>query len=511
MSIASIISDRQRVVSSRQVDSISARPRRAFLVLSGLILLYTAALLVYSQTMGFVWDEGFHILAAQLIDHGKTPYLDFCFPQTPLNAYWNAGWMAIFGESWRVTHVAAALEVAGAVFLTADYVFARFSIGRWRFACALVAAFFVGFNATVVEFGPVSQAYAIGLLLVVAAFRVAVAAVDRKGWLLAGSAGVLAGAAAACTLLTAPVAPVLLIWILIYNRDGQRWTKGGAFVVGALVPFAPVFWLFAKSPRQVFFNIVQYQALFRRVNWNGATPHDIDVLSAWLDDVQSLLLGLLAIAGVWFLARKSDWDRARRAELYLCAWLSLVLILYISTAHPTFSRYFIFATPFLTVLAVAGLYWVASRLGNPERPLLASALVIALVALALGRSLFDDRDSETWYDYQEIARKVDQVTAPQGRLWADELVYFLTRRTPPSGMEFSYSHSIELPPAQEKLYHIISKKELLEEAKAGKFDTVQTCNDDTIDDMVKLFPHKTDIGDCSVFWGKVKSKSAGAH
>ena len=482
--------------------------RRPFLLLSALLILYTGALLVYSQTMAFVWDEGFHILAAQLIDRGETPYLDFCFPQTPLNAYWNAGWMAVFGESWRVTHTIAALEIAVAIFLVMDFVFARFFIVRWRFAAALAAAIFVGFNVTVVQFGPVSQAYAIGLLLVVAAFRASVAAVASEKWLIAGAAGLLAGCAAGTTLLTAPVAPVLLIWIVVSNRAGGRWAKGGAFVVGALVPFAPMFWLFAKAPRRVFFNIVQYQAIFRRVNWNGATPHDVDVLSGWLNDVQSLLLGLLAPAGLWYVARRSRWDVALRREFYLCGWLSLVLVLYISTAHPTFSRYFIFAIPFLTILAMVGLYWAGSRLGSPERPLFPTALVIALVVLALARALFDDRDSEKWTEYQDIARKVDQVTAPNGRLYADEMVYFLTRRMPPRGMEFSYAHELELPAAEEKLYHIISKRELTEQVKAGKFDTVQSCNDDMIDKMglTNLFPHEADIGDCSIFWGKVKGK-----
>src|SRR5579875_1969265 len=91
--------------------------RRAFLLLAAAALLITAGLLVYSETMAFVWDEGFHLVAAQLILAGKTPYIDFCFPQTPLNAYWNAGWMRVFGESWQVVHFFAALLTAGAAFL----------------------------------------------------------------------------------------------------------------------------------------------------------------------------------------------------------------------------------------------------------------------------------------------------------------------------------------------------------------------------------------------------------
>lgn len=478
--------------------------RRAFLVLAAAALLLTAGLLVYSQTMAFVWDEGFHLVAAQLIAAGLRPYLDFCFPQTPLNAYWNAEWMRVFGEGWRVVHVVAALLVAGATFLMAEFVFSRFRVPRWRLAGALAAMFFVGLNTNVVEFGPVGQAYGMCLFLSVAAFRMTLVAA-RKGFMAALTAGFFAGAAAACSLLTAPVAPVLLIWLLCYNRQGYRWRKFGGFLTGALIPFIPVFRLFAEGPRLVFFNIIQYQAIYRRVNWNGATTHDIDVLSAWLVSSQSLFMGLLGIAGSAYIWKRGNWQRERRAEFLLCIWLTLALTAYIATAHPTFERYFLFAVPFLAVLATIGLYDIAARLFGPNRVSWPAGVVMLIVALALGRALFDDRDSTTWHDYQKIANKVADVTPANERLYADELVYFLLKRTPPPGMEFSYSHKLELPAAQEKLFHIVSEHELAEQVKAGEFATVETCNDDTIDKLKldEIFSHKADISDCTVYWGKV--------
>jgi hypothetical protein len=160
--------------------------------------------------------------------------------------------------------------------------------------------------------------------------------------------------------------------------------------------------------------------------------------------------------------------------------------------------------PFVSVLAVVGLYDISSRLFG-SRTRWPAALFMTIVALALGRALFDDRDSTTWHDYQKIADKVAAVTPAGARLYADELVYFLLHRTPPSGMEFSYSHKLELPAAQEKLYHLISERELAEQVKAGQFATVQSCNDDTMEKLGldQLFPHKADISDCTVYWGKV--------
>lgn len=469
----------------------------------------SAGLLTYALTIAFVWDEGFHLVAAQLIERGKTPYLDFCFPQTPLNAYWNAAWLHLFGSSWRVPHIPAALEISATMFLTAQFLLSRFPVPRWRAPAAIVAVCFVGLNSVIVQFGPIAQAYAIGMLLTVAAFRVAVAQPNRaRSALLSLGSGVLAGAAAACTLLTAPVTLVLFLWFGIRSQGLARFKNLVAFAFGVIVPFTPVIWLFAKAPRVVFFNVVEYQALFRRVNWPGATSHDVDVLSAWLADAQTLLLGLLALAGVYFLMRKSNWPATNRTQFYFAGSVAAALILYIATAHPTFARYFVFAIPFLSTLAVAGFYWVASSLGDANRPLLPTTFLVLILALGCSRGLFEDRDSTTWHDYEKIAEKVQQVTPKNGLIYADELVYFLLKISPPPGMEFSYSHKLELPPAEEKLYHVVSEKELAAEVKAGKFATVQSCNDDQISEMHldQLFAKKEDIEDCTVYWDEIPAK-----
>jgi hypothetical protein len=233
-------------------------------------------------------------------------------------------------------------------------------------------------------------------------------------------------------------------------------------------------------------------------------------LSAWLVSAQSLFMGLFGIAGAVFLFKRARWDRGRRAEFALAFWLAVALTAYIATAHPTFERYFVFVVPFLSILAVVGLYELSSRLTAADRPLWPALASMILIALALGRAIFDDRESVTWYDYQNIAKKVAEVTPSHGRIYADELVYFLLHLTPPPGMEFSYAHKLDLPPAEEKLYHIVSEKELAAQVKTGYFDTVQSCNDDLIDKLglEQLFSKKAEIVDCTIYWGKLPPQAA---
>ncbi|HEY6274526.1 MAG TPA: hypothetical protein VIX19_21280, partial [Terriglobales bacterium] len=437
--------------------------------------LLTGGLLVYSQTIAFHWDEGFHILAAHLIDTGKRPYLDFFFPQTPLNAYWNAAWMAIFGAKWRVVHVVAAMVTVGSLLLIAQYLFALVPDRRWRTAAALAALALFGLHSLVWEFGAVSQAYPLCLLLVVASFRSSIAAVDRPGFGMSALAGFFAGAAAGSTLLTAAVAPVLLIWMWLYDRAGNRWTKAAAFLAGAVAACLPVLLLFVRGPHQVIFNILKYHSFYRRVDWEGATSHDIGIATDWFNSSPSLLLVLLALAGLVFV-RKTDFSERRRAELRLCLWLPLAISAQNLIAHPTFPQYFIFIIPFLAVLGGLGFHAVAVRLGNPDRPRTAVILLLSTAAICLGNSIYEDRDSYTWRKVERVADKMKQVTPKGAPLLAPEQIYFLTDWPIPPGMEHADAHKLQLAPAEAAKLHVVSKAEVERRVKSGEFPTAVSCD-----------------------------------
>jgi 4-amino-4-deoxy-L-arabinose transferase-like glycosyltransferase len=481
--------------------------QRQSLLLCVILAALSVGLLIYSQTQALAWDEGFHLLAAQLIKAGKRPYLDFCFPQTPLNAYWNAGWMRIFGDSWRVVHALAALLTAGAIALAADFVFVRFPVPAWRFAAALVAALLIGLNGMVVQFATVGQAYGMCLFLIVAAFRLSIFAVDRYSVWWAVLAGFLAAAAAGSSLLTAPVAPVLLVWMMLHNRIGSSLRKFAGFITGAMAAFIPVFSLFALAPRQVLFNLIQFHLFYRSVDWDNAIQHDLEVLTAWVDSTEALLLALLAAAGVLFTV-KSRQDRRWRQELVLCCWLAAALALYISTAHPTFERYFLLIVPFLGILASVGFYEIASRLDPGGRRFWPVVVLTVLLCLGLTREIYQRRDSYTWSDLEEVANQVDQVTAPRAPLLADEQIYFLTRRSPPSGLEFPDSQKLNLPPAVAALMHIVPRAEFAKRVQAGMFDTVETCDDEddqrfTILGLSQVYSRKVVVQNCKIFWDRL--------
>jgi hypothetical protein len=469
--------------------------------LYGVASLYAVAFLIYAAAWAFTFDTGYHLLAAQLVGAGKTPYIDFCFPQTPFNVYLNAGWMRIAGGSWHAPQVLGALFTIGAVLLTADYVMRRFPVGGWRMAGAIVAVLGIGLNGAVFVYGPL-QAYGICLFGLAAGFRLAVRAVDGEGWLPSAAAGFCAGMAAASSLLSAAAAPVLLFWMVFYTGAGRRWKTFAAFAIGVSLPFAPVFWLLARAPRQTWFNLFRYHAYFRALYWPETTRHDLEILTSWIDNGQALVLGLLALGGLIYVVRQSGWPERLKTEFYLCAWLAAALAAEVSRAHPTFARYFLLTVPFATILAVAGLFAV-SRAFATDRPLWPVLAVAALFTLGLGKTLYDRREVDDWSNYQRVADKIDQVTPRNAPVYAVEALYFLTRRTPPSGYELnSYTHLVALPPAEAALMHIVSDAEVKRQFQAGKFATAYACDDDEItgNGLKALYKQSVEMEECTVFW-----------
>ena len=224
------------LVTSPSLSSLpSDRRDRAYLILCGAIAAILAGLLIYSQRRAFAWDAGFHLLAARLIREGKRPYLDFCFPQTPLNAYLNAGWMSIFGDTWRSIQALASIMTAGAILLTADFVYVRFPVREWKLPAAIFSALLCASIYIVVAYGTVAQAYGVSLFSSVAGLRLAMDAVRRESLWLIFAAGLCASASAACSLLTAAAVPVILVWC-VFEKPG-RWKTAVAFLADRLVRF----------------------------------------------------------------------------------------------------------------------------------------------------------------------------------------------------------------------------------------------------------------------------------
>ncbi len=96
--------------------------------------------------------------------------------------------------------------------------------------------------------------------------------------------------------------------------------------------------------------------------------------------------------------------------------------------------------------------------------------------------------------------------------WLTEHCSFLTRRTPPSGMELADSQKLTFPLAFAASLYILPRTELAKRVQAGMFSTVQTCSDED-DERLQvlgvppLYRQKADIHGCTIFWDRVPTAS----
>ncbi len=467
----------------------------------------SAGLLAFSQTAAWYGDEEYHLLAAQLINAGKRPYVDFFYNHTPLFIYLNAMWMEVFGESWRTSHALSALFTAAAVILTAQFVYSRLRPNRWALAGGVAAAIFLGLHFRVVQFGTISQAYGLCLFLIVASFRLTIAATNGRSLTLPLGAGLCAGAALASSLLTAPAAPVLLLWMVRHSRRDGRLMKLGCFVLGSAIPFGLLIWLALQAPRQVFFSVLKYPLFHRAPSFASSARWNLEVMTGWMTSTQGLLLAVLAAIGLLFLAVYPGWEEGPRAQFRLCAWMAAVMGFYLALPRATFPQYFILLAPFVAALAAVGLYAIGLRIWIHGRTVWLVLAAAGLFAAGLVKPAREQRPEYVfrWQRIENIAREVNRVTPPDGLVWADEGIYFCARRLPPRGLENSFAH--ELPVSLANSLHVVPRAKLNEWLASGRFQTVSSCwNDERWIDSLglpRLYAERREVNDCYIFWNKV--------
>jgi hypothetical protein len=235
---------------------------------------------------------------------------------------------------------------------------------------------------------------------------------------------------------------VLMAWLARYDQTGSRLKKCLWFAIGGLIPFIPLLSLSLLAPRQVLFNIVQYHLFHRAGSEGNMIRWNIREILEWFGSIQGLVLMALAAVGLAFTFRHGGLEPRTRRELYLCAWLTVVLSVYLATPRPTFAFYFVIVTPFAAVLAARGLEVVADlRWLSTRRALLITTLVV-LYSIGLALQVFKMRREIFQADHKviaAIAREINQVTAPDDWVFAFEQVYFEARRMPPPGMENGFN------------------------------------------------------------------------
>lgn len=482
---------------------------RESVIILGAVAVSTLVLVAYSQTLSWFWDEGFHLLAGQLINSGRKPYMDFFYQHVPLYAYLNAGWMRLFGQTWRSAHLFSALLTAGCLLLVTRFVMARLPRADWRAVTAVAAALFTGLHLLVLNCGTIGEPYGLCLFLVVAAALLAVDSMARGSGPFTFGSGLAAGAAAAASLLSAPVAPILLVWLFRQSRARGRLRQCACFLGGTAIPFLPLLWLTVLAPRQAFFDVVRYHLSYRAQHYPNATHQDLKVLAELLASPQDVLLLSLAGLAVVFLADRSEWNQRQRADFQLCAWLAGILAVYLAVTHPISKAYFVLLVPFLGILAAVGIYAIGVRIAGSVRPAWLALPLITLFAWPSAKTVVQEQRSEWrfWQSMDETAGLVNRVTPKDGDVWANECVLFAARRRPGAGLENHHAQWLRLPAGLAAMLHVVPFDVMYKRLGEGRYPTVVIQSKDPAIESLglpRLYAKRAKIFEYDVFWDAQK-------
>jgi hypothetical protein len=138
--------------------------------------------------------------------------------------------------------------------------------------------------------------------------------------------------------------------------------------------------LFAKGPHQVIFDVLKYHSIYRRVNWEESTSHDIGIVTDWVNSSSSLLLVLAKAAQASSSSRRVRVTLGDGGVSSLLFWLILQSARRISLLSdlPAVLR---IPDPLSHNIGSRRIYAMAARFdnsGRPQRPVLVLLCVTTL-------------------------------------------------------------------------------------------------------------------------------------
>jgi 4-amino-4-deoxy-L-arabinose transferase-like glycosyltransferase len=430
--------------------------------------------------------------------------------------------MKIFGDTWRSSHMLAALMTGGSIILAVSFVFKRIPESEWRLNAALIAALLMSMNTVVIGFGTIGQPYGMCLFLITAAFQLAAKGVIQGQAALILWSGFCAGLAAASSLLSAPVFPILLLWTAWRSVIGRRLSFCVWWLLGGLISFLPLVCLASLAPYQTFFDIFEYHFFYRAPNSSvtSVVADSFHRLSELLNAGQFMLLLVFSGLGLLFVLGRSQWEAERKSEFYLCAWLVTGLGIFLISIPAPMYQYFVLLMPFLCILASVGIAASASWLRSPGRRewLVPGALLLFVAVLPWW--FWQQRIRVTWPQVAEVARVVNQIIPQNEPILAEGTIYFAAKRIPLSGLENDFSQYLQLSPSEAANLHVVLRGDLYNWMAAGRFAAIVTCfaTDGWIAGIQKVYSKRITIGrsfisshsvgdramsnSCDIFWSR---------
>lgn len=285
-------------------------------------------------------DEGFYLLAAELVTQGSKPYLDFFYPQAPYQPYFIASWFQLFGASWLSARWFSAIIFA----LLGLLVFARLR-KSCSWPAALVGLLLLNTSTLTLNWLLTIKNYGLPTLFLFASYYLLVFSPNRWRYFWSG---LFLALAIGCRSYVAVLAPLCLL--IIFFRNRQLFIP---FLVGGIIGLTPMLALFCLDPGKFWFNNLGYHLLRSGLTPTKAIEQKLLILQGLLGlrpsmkfvSLQIPILLWISIFSLILMVIKRcrfDWS-----ILFITALLIISL-----TPTPTLVQYFVILVPFLITITV---------------------------------------------------------------------------------------------------------------------------------------------------------------
>ena len=199
-------------------------------------------------------DEGFYIIASELLLKGKTLYKDFFFPQMPFTALFYSLCFKIFGISWGVARLASGLMY----FLTGSFLF-LYIRKNYNFGLALFSLIFFALHPMGFAWQSVIKSYTFVNFFLIIIFILINSYLsknkDNKNIIF--FIGIIYGLLGLTRLHFLSLLPLILFHI--YIKQGKINFKDLLFfIIGSVISLSPSVYYFVLSPNDFIFNNLGY-------------------------------------------------------------------------------------------------------------------------------------------------------------------------------------------------------------------------------------------------------------
>jgi 4-amino-4-deoxy-L-arabinose transferase-like glycosyltransferase len=417
-------------------------------------------------------DEGFYLLASQLVLEHKVPYVDFFYTQSPLLPYAYGLWMKLFGISWWSARAFSAMLSTIIGLLIYQEVCRQ--TRKWIAGLAAVIVF--ASTTLIFAWFPLAKTYSLaGLFLFTSYAMIARLSPVSSPWIVA-LAGLSFGLSVDTRAYVVGLIPILLWWVF-RNPDVRNGThRVFWFLGGFTVGIAPCLYLFVSGPDRFLFNNLGYHALRTDAGLIGGWRHKLGtVINLFIgregNGIQFSLLSAISFVTVAAL-------RIRNSALLLAFLIAVVLGFISILPTPTFVQYFCLCMPFLIVTAVCGITHYATSVHAVRSEWIAVLAIVAVLAYVASSSpsfrsyivtgdnvigLANANDAPNWSleNVSTVSKTIDQLTAQKEQIasfWPGYI--FATKATPYPGLENDFGGYIadKLTADQRAKYHIVSNQ-----------------------------------------------------